>query len=227
MWFTWTWKNLNFFSGCFPVILTRTLTGCFPATLKLSSNLKEAVRRSVNANIGWEKYTHSKILPFPKYPFKILLYPKCPYVLNDVVQAGRLIDFLSSWTPPPLFPSERIVRMTIAMHIRTSSSSSTSSWPSTSSSSSSTSSSSSSSSSCPKNKTKGRVPKKKRGKSMVFCRDVRGGPGRRWKSAGRGKRTRKSTDPKIWQMRVFRIVMEIFVVYYDVLINENIISSHF
>ena len=168
---TWTWKNLNFFSGCFPVILTRTLTGCFPATLKLSSNLKEAVRRSVNANIGWEKYIHSKILPCPKYPFKILLYPKCPYVLNDVVQAGRLIDFLSSWTPPPLFPSERIVRMTIMIHIRTSSSSSTSSWPSTSS---STSSSSSSSSSCPKNKTKGRVPKKKRGKSMDFCH-TRGG----------------------------------------------------
>ena len=45
------------------------------------------------------------------------------------------------------------------------------------------------------------------------------GAGRRWKSAGQGKKTRKSTDPKIWQMWVFRIVMEIFVVYYDVLMN--------
>ena len=61
----------------------------------------------------------------------------------------------------------------------------------------------------------------------VLTRDVRGGvfssgAGRgedKICGAGWGKRTRKSTDPKIWQMWVFRIVMEIFVVYYDVLMN--------
>ena len=47
----------------------------------------------------------------------------------------------------------------------------------------------------------------------------RGGAGRRWKYAGRGQRTRKSTDPKKLQMWVFKIVKEIFVVYYDVLMN--------
>ena len=50
------------------------------------------------------------------------------------------------------------------------------------------------------------------------ARDGRGGAfssgaGRRQKSAGRGKRA--------------KIIMEIFVVYYDVLINEDIISSHY
>ena len=54
-----------------------------------------------------------------------------------------------------------------------------------------------------------------------------GGAGRRGKSAGRGG----AKEPVNRLIQKFEksayIIMEIFVVYYDVLINENIISSHF
>ena len=79
---------------------------------------------------------------------------------------------------------------------------------------------------------------------MVCSRDVRGGAfssgaGRGQKSAGRGGVGRgEGENPRGGaKERVNRliqkfdksayIVMEIFVVYNDVLINENIISSHF
>ena len=52
------------------------------------------------------------------------------------------------------------------------------------------------------------------------------GAGRRWKSAGRGEKARKLTDPKIRQECV-NCYIELFVVYYDVLIDENIVSSYF
>ena len=55
----------------------------------------------------------------------------------------------------------------------------------------------------------------------------RGGAGRRWKSAGRGG-AKERVNQLIQKFdNSAYIVMEIFVVYYDVLINENIISSHF
>ena len=73
----------------------------------------------------------------------------------------------------------------------------------------------------------------------VSTRDVRGGAfssgaGRGQKSAGRGEGENPRGGAKERVNRLIQkfdksayIVMEIFVVYYDVLINENIISSHF
>ena len=58
-------------------------------------------------------------------------------------------------------------------------------------------------------------------------KNPRGGAGRRWKSAGRGG-AKERVNRLIQKFdKSAYIVMEIFVVYYDVLINENIISSHF
>ena len=55
----------------------------------------------------------------------------------------------------------------------------------------------------------------------------RGGVGRGQKSAGRGgAKERVNRLIQKFDNSAY-IVMEIFVVYYDVLINENIISSHF
>ena len=74
---------------------------------------------------------------------------------------------------------------------------------------------------------------------MHYIRDVRGGAfssgaGRGQKSAGRGEGENPRGGAKERVNRLIQkfdksayIVMEIFVVYYDVLINENIISSHF
>ena len=58
-------------------------------------------------------------------------------------------------------------------------------------------------------------------------KNPRGEAGRRWKSAGRGG-AKERVNRLIQKFdKSAYIVMEIFVVYYDVLINENIISSHF
>ena len=60
---------------------------------------------------------------------------------------------------------------------------------------------------------------------VVFARDVRGGAF----SSGAGQGGAKERVNRLIQKfdKSAYIVMEIFVVYYDVLINENIISSHF
>ena len=60
---------------------------------------------------------------------------------------------------------------------------------------------------------------------VVFARDVRGGAF----SGGAGRGGAKERVNRLIQKfdKSAYIVMEIFVVYYDVLINENIISSHF
>ena len=60
---------------------------------------------------------------------------------------------------------------------------------------------------------------------VVFARDVRGGAF----SSGAGRGGAKERVNRLIQKfdKSAYIVMEIFVVYYDVLINENIISSHF
>ena len=59
----------------------------------------------------------------------------------------------------------------------------------------------------------------------VEIRDVRGGAF----SSGAGRGGAKERVNRLIQKfnKSAYIVMEIFVVYYDVLINENIISSHF
>ena len=73
----------------------------------------------------------------------------------------------------------------------------------------------------------------------ALSRDVRGGAfssgaGRGQKSAGRGEGENPRGGAKERVNRLIQkfdksayFVMEIFIVYYDVLINENIISSHF
>ena len=55
----------------------------------------------------------------------------------------------------------------------------------------------------------------------------RGGAGRGQKSAGRGGAKERVNQLIQKSDKKAYIVMEIFIVYYDVLINENIISSHF
>ena len=67
---------------------------------------------------------------------------------------------------------------------------------------------------------------------MQTTRDVRGGAfssGARKKIRGAGRGGAKERVNRLIQKfdNSAYIVMEIFVVYYDVLINENIISSHF
>ena len=59
----------------------------------------------------------------------------------------------------------------------------------------------------------------------IYCRDVRGGAF----SSGAGRGGAKERVNRLIQKfeNSAYIVMEIFVVYYDVLINENISSSHF
>ena len=69
--------------------------------------------------------------------------------------------------------------------------------------------------------------------TCIESRDVRGGAfssgaGTKIRGAGRGGAERKRVNRLIQKFDTSTyIVMEIFVVYYDVLINENIISSHF
>ena len=65
-----------------------------------------------------------------------------------------------------------------------------------------------------------------------FIRDVRGGAFSSGAGRGEDKNPRGGAKERVNRLiqkfdKSVYIGMEIFVVYYDVLINENIISSHF
>ena len=70
------------------------------------------------------------------------------------------------------------------------------------------------------------------GAIAVLTRDVRGGVFSSGAGRGEGENPRGGAKERVNRLiqkfdKSAYIVMEIFVVYYDVLINENIISSHF